>query len=77
MASWLMKPTLRKSGSGAEFNRFERRGGTCDVVGWCDFGVVNVRGMSGSIWKMGSGRGNVVRTIAGKRPGVFPLVVRW
>ena len=49
MASWLMKLTLRKSGSGAELKRVERRGVARDKVGRGATGVVNVSGISGSI----------------------------
>jgi len=49
MASWLMKLTFRKCGSGAECNRADRRIVAGVGVGRVGTGVVNVSGMSGSI----------------------------
>ncbi len=49
MASWLMKLTFRKLGSGAGCNRVERRVVAGDGVGRVGTGVVNLSGMSGSI----------------------------
>jgi hypothetical protein len=71
-----MNLTFRRSGSGAEFNLFERRAGLGKGDGIGGGCAVNVKGITGLTAKMGSGRVTGARMIVGKTPGVFARVVR-